>query len=68
MDADSKVQGLLHCEQLALHHHLCHPHHSFTDVVNRHEPSKEEAPSPCFQEQNPLQGQASAEAGNKMPC
>lgn len=66
MYADSKVEGLLHCEELALHNHFHQPHRPFTDVVDRSQASKEEEPAPSFQKQDPLhnvtlcwQGQAS---------
>ena len=44
--ANSKVQGLLDCEQLALHHHLCHPHHTLTQIVYRYKAGEEKAPAP----------------------
>ncbi len=55
MYADSKVEGLLHSEELALHNHLRHTHCPLTHIVDGHKASKEEAPPPGFQEQNALQ-------------
>ena len=46
MYADSKIEGLLHSEQLALHYHLCNPHRALANVVYWHKAGKEEAPAP----------------------
>ncbi len=54
MYADGKVEGLLHSEELAFHHHLRQPHCTLTQVVDGHKASKEEAPPPCLQEQDTL--------------
>ena len=66
MNADSKVKGLLHSEQLALHDHLSHPHRPFTHVMDGHKPSKEEAPSPCLQKQDPLHTHTSLLEPNQL--
>jgi len=50
MYADSKVEGLLHGEELALHNHLRHAHCTLTHVVDGHKAGKEEAPPPGLQE------------------
>lgn len=54
MDADSKIEGLLHSEELALHNQLNQSHCPLADVVNGHKASKEEAPAPSLQEEDPL--------------
>ena len=55
MYADSKVEGRVSGEQLALYDRLRQPHTALTDAVNRHKASKEEAPAPGFQRVYPLQ-------------
>lgn len=55
MYADSKVEGLLHSEQLAFHCHLRQVYHTLTEVVYGHKASEEKAPAPRLQEQDALQ-------------
>lgn len=57
MYADSKVEGLLHSEQLALYRHLRQVYHALTEVVYGHKASEKEAPAPRLQEQDALQQQ-----------
>ena len=57
MYADSKVERLLHGEQLALHNHLCQVYHPLAEVVYGHKAGEEEAPAPRLQEQDALHAQ-----------